>query len=71
MKLPLCSLLQYPVISSLLCANVFLSNLLYGTPSAHVLPSVRETSFAPIYNYRQRWSSVYFNLNDLDSKLED
>ena len=67
-KLPLCSLLHYRVTCSLLGANVCLSNLLCGTPSAHVLPSVLETKF---HNYRQSCSSVYFNVNVLDSKLED
>jgi len=45
MKLLLCSFLHYPVTSSLLGTNVFLINLLCGTPSTHVRPSVWETEF--------------------------
>jgi len=44
-KLPLCGLLHYPITSSILGPIVSLSNLLCGTPSAHVLPSVKETKF--------------------------
>jgi hypothetical protein len=65
----LCSFLHSPVTSFLLDPNILLSTLFPNILSL-VLPQCQRTSFTPIQNNTQIYSSVYPKLHVFYSKLE-